>query len=73
MQLTSAQSKLLKKRASCDCVDFMICPRYPHISVLVCSGALPPRFSGEAPEARFVRKPYRVAEIAPIIRAMMPG
>ncbi len=51
----------------------MICPRYPHISVLVCSGALPPRFSGEAPEARFVRKPYRVAEIAPIIRAMMPG
>ena len=47
--------------------------RYPHINVLVCSGALPPGFSGEAPEARFVRKPYRVAEIAPIIRGMMPG
>ena len=46
---------------------------YPHINILVCSGALPPGFSGEAPEARFVRKPYRVAEIAPIIRAMMPG
>ncbi len=46
---------------------------YPHINVLVCSGALPPGFSGEAPEARFVRKPYRVSEIAPIIRGMMPG
>jgi CheY-like chemotaxis protein len=46
---------------------------YPHINVLVCSGALPPGFGGEAPEARFVRKPYRVAEIAPIIRGMMPG
>jgi CheY-like chemotaxis protein len=46
---------------------------YPHINLLVCSGALPPGFSGEAPEARFVRKPYRVAEIAPIIRGMMPG
>jgi CheY-like chemotaxis protein len=45
---------------------------YPHINVLVCSGALPPGFSGEAPEARFVRKPYRVAEIAPILRGMMP-
>ncbi len=40
---------------------------YPHINVLVCSGTLPPGFSGEA---RFVRKPYRVAEIAPIIRGM---
>ena len=47
--------------------------RYPHISILVCSGALPPGFSGEAPEAHFVRKPYRIAEIAPIIRRMMPG
>jgi CheY-like chemotaxis protein len=46
---------------------------YPHINVLVCSGALPPGFGGEAPEARFVRKPYRVAEIAAIIRGMMPG
>lgn len=46
---------------------------YPHINILVCSGALPSGFSGEAPEARFVRKPYRVAEIAPIIRGMMPG
>jgi CheY-like chemotaxis protein len=46
---------------------------YPHVNVLVYSGALPLGFSGEAPEARFVRKPYRVAEIAPIIRGMMPG
>ena len=46
---------------------------YPHINILVCSGALPPGFSGEAPEARFVRKPYRVAEIAPIICGMMAG
>ncbi len=46
---------------------------YPHISILVCSGALPPGFSGEAPEARFVRKPYRVSEIAPIIRGMIAG
>lgn len=45
---------------------------YPSINVLVCSGALPLGFGGEAPDARFVRKPYRVAEIAPIIRGMMP-
>jgi len=44
---------------------------YPHINVLVCSGALPPGFSGEALDARFVRKPYRVPEIALIIRGMM--
>jgi CheY-like chemotaxis protein len=43
---------------------------YPHTNVLVCSGALPPGFSGEA---RFVRKPYRVAEIAPIIRGNDAG
>ncbi|MBO1904247.1 response regulator [Microvirga sp. 3-52] len=43
---------------------------YPHVHVVVSSGALPPGFSGEAPDARFVPKPYRMTEIVRIIRGM---
>jgi CheY-like chemotaxis protein len=43
---------------------------YPQIGVLVSSGALPKGFSGEAPEARFIPKPYRMTEVIPIIRGM---
>jgi hypothetical protein len=37
---------------------------------VVSSGALPPGFSGEAPDARFVPKPYRMTDIVRIIRGM---
>jgi CheY-like chemotaxis protein len=40
------------------------------IGVLVTSGALPSGFSGEAPQARFVPKPYRMSEVIRIIRGM---
>jgi CheY-like chemotaxis protein len=43
---------------------------YPHIAILVSSGALPKGFSGEAPEARFLPKPYRMTEVVRIIRGM---
>ena len=43
---------------------------YPNMVVLVTSGALPSGFSGEAPQARFVPKPYRMSEIIRIIRGM---
>lgn len=43
---------------------------YPNIMVLVTSGALPSGFTGEAPQARFVPKPYRMSEIIRIIRGM---
>jgi CheY-like chemotaxis protein len=43
---------------------------YAHMVVLVTSGALPSGFSGEAPQARFVPKPYRMSEVIRIIRAM---
>ncbi|EIM26861.1 response regulator [Microvirga lotononidis] len=43
---------------------------YPHVHVLVSSGALPPGFSGEVPDGRFVPKPYRMTDIVRIIREM---
>jgi CheY-like chemotaxis protein len=43
---------------------------YPRISVLVSSGALPSGFTGEAPDARFVPKLYRMTEVVRIIRGM---
>lgn len=43
---------------------------YPHVLVLVTSGALPPGFSGVAPQAKFVPKPYRMSEVIRIIRGM---
>jgi two-component system, response regulator PdtaR len=45
--------------------------RHPHIPVLVSSEALPDRFSGEAPGARFVPKPWSMAEVMQIIRRML--
>jgi hypothetical protein len=38
--------------------------------VLVTSGALPSGFSGQAPQARFVPKPYRMSEVIRSIRGM---
>ena len=43
---------------------------YPQIAVLVTSGALPSGFSGEAPQARFVPKPYCMSTVIQIIRGM---
>lgn len=43
---------------------------YPQVHVLISSGALPNGFSGEAPEARFVPKPYRMTDVVRIIRGM---
>lgn len=48
----------------------MVRQAYPHVHVLVSSGALPSGFSGEAPEARFVPKPYRMTDVVRIIRTM---
>jgi hypothetical protein len=42
----------------------------PHVHVVVSPGALPPGFSGEAPDARFVPKPYRMTDVVRIIRGM---
>lgn len=38
------------------------------IVLIVVAGALPPGFSGVAPEARFVRKPYRMTDVISLIR-----
>jgi CheY-like chemotaxis protein len=43
---------------------------YPHVHVVVSSGALPPGFSGEVPDARFVPKPYRMTDVVRIIGGM---
>lgn len=43
---------------------------YPHMVVLVTSGALPSGFSGEVPKAKFVPKPNRMSEVIRIIRGM---
>jgi CheY-like chemotaxis protein len=43
---------------------------YPHVHVVVSSGALPPGFSGEAPDAHFVPKPYCMTDVVRIIRGM---
>ena len=49
---------------------WLIRSTYPHVHVAVSSGALPPGFGGEAPDAHFVPKPYRMADIVRIIRGM---
>jgi len=41
---------------------------FPQILVIVVSGKLSPGFSGAAPEARYMPKPYRMAEVIQIIR-----
>ena len=40
----------------------------PKIVVIVVAGVLPSGFSGAAPEARFVRKPYRMTDVIHLIR-----
>lgn len=40
----------------------------PQIVVIVVSGKLPSGFSGVAPEARYMPKPYRMSEVIQIIR-----
>jgi DNA-binding NtrC family response regulator len=42
----------------------------PQIVVIVAAGALPSGFSGAAPEARFVRKPYRMTDVIRLIREL---
>ncbi|QRM32054.1 response regulator [Microvirga sp. VF16] len=42
----------------------------PQIVVIMVVGALPSGFSGAAPEARFVCKPYRMADVIPLIREL---
>ena len=41
---------------------------HPNISVIVTSGALPSGFSGLAPDARFLQKPYRMTRVIELIR-----
>jgi DNA-binding NtrC family response regulator len=40
----------------------------PQIVVIVVTGALPSGFSGTAPDARFVHKPYRMTDVIRLIR-----
>jgi DNA-binding NtrC family response regulator len=40
---------------------------HPNISLIVTSGALPSGFSGLAPEARFLQKPYRMTAVIRLI------
>ncbi|KLK90749.1 hypothetical protein AA309_23865 [Microvirga vignae] len=44
---------------------------YPQIVVIVVSGKLPSGFSGVAPEARFMPKPYRMTNVIQMIRHTM--
>jgi hypothetical protein len=46
---------------------------YPHLAVLVVSGRLPEGFSGVAPDARLISKPYRIRDVAQLIRKMTEG
>lgn len=43
----------------------------PQIVVIVVAGALPSGFSSAAPEARFVRKPYRMTDVIRLIRELI--
>jgi DNA-binding NtrC family response regulator len=43
---------------------------HPNISVIVTSGALPSGFSGLAPEARFLQKPYRMTGVIRLIHEL---
>jgi DNA-binding NtrC family response regulator len=40
----------------------------PQIVVIVVTGALPSGFSGTAPDARFVHKPYRMTDVIRLMR-----
>jgi DNA-binding NtrC family response regulator len=46
---------------------------HPNISVIVTSGALPSGFSGLAPEARFLQKPYRMTGVIRLIHELTEG
>jgi len=43
---------------------------YPEIAVIVVSGALPSGFSGVAPDAHFLPKPYRMTRVIGLIRRL---
>jgi DNA-binding NtrC family response regulator len=40
----------------------------PNIAVIIVAGALPHGFSGVAPDARFLPKPYRMTDVIRLIR-----
>jgi DNA-binding NtrC family response regulator len=42
----------------------------PQIVVIVGAGAVPSGFSGAVPEARFIRKPYRMTDVIRLIREL---
>jgi len=44
---------------------------HPHIAVVVVSGGLPSGFSAVAPDAHFMRKPYRMTEVSRTIWEML--
>jgi DNA-binding NtrC family response regulator len=46
---------------------------HPNISLIVTSGALPSGFSGLAPEARFLQKPYRMTGVIRLIHELTEG
>lgn len=46
---------------------------YPQMMIIVTSGALPSGFSGLAPDARYMRKPYRMADIVRLIQGAVQG
>jgi CheY-like chemotaxis protein len=46
---------------------------HPNISVIVTSGALPSGFTGVAPDARFVKKPYRMTHVIELLRELTGG
>jgi hypothetical protein len=43
---------------------------HSNISMIVTSGALPSGFSGLAPEARFLQKPYRMTGVIRLIHEL---
>jgi DNA-binding NtrC family response regulator len=46
---------------------------HPNILLIVTSGALPSGFSGLAPEARFLQKPYRMTGVIRLIHELTEG
>ncbi|MBL0404226.1 response regulator [Microvirga aerilata] len=46
---------------------------HPNISVIVTSGALPSGFTGVAPDARFVKKPNRMAAVIRLVHELTEG
>jgi DNA-binding NtrC family response regulator len=46
---------------------------HPQIAVIVVAGALPLGFSGVAPDARFLPKPYRMRDVIRLIHELVVG